>query len=224
MSQKSKPTPSEDSSEFKVADRRRWADDEDGSPSGEQDPNAPEASKSDDDEQGDSTEEVTPRQPTIIDEYRQRTESAEQKLHEYIDAFKQFRMEQEGVRERLNSDVDRRVTLQFGELVGDLLGSVDELDMALAHAGQDEASQTFARGVQMVRNKFIETLERRGVERVTLDGEEFDPNIAEAIRLDPVDDSNMNGKVTQTLRPGYRVGDHVIRAAQVAVGRHDGGR
>jgi len=186
-------------SEFKVEDRRHWTQE-----------------NRDD---GEELAESAPAKPTIIDEYRGRAEQAEAKLLEYIDAFKQFRKEQEHVRERLNRDVQRKVELQFGELVGELLHSVDDLDLALAHVGNGEDAQNLVKGVRMVRNKFIETLERHGVERMDLDGEVFDPNTAEAIRMDPVDDDGKNGKITATLRPGYRLGGHIIRAAQVAVGR-----
>jgi len=185
-------------SEFKVDDRRHWQ-------------------REGEDDAGDVTE-AAPAKPTIIEEYRERAEQAEQKLHEYIDAFKQFRQEQEEVRVRLNRDVQRKVELQFGELVGELLLSIDDLDLALAHVGNGEGAQNLARGVQMVRNKFVETLERHGIERMEPDGEDFDPNTTEAIRMDSVDEDK-DGKITETLRPGYRLGGHIIRAAQVAVGR-----
>jgi molecular chaperone GrpE len=71
----------------------------------------------------------------------------------------------------------------------------------------------------MARDGFLATLERHGIERIAPDGEPFDPNEAEAIRVDPVDSSAADGKVTETLQPGYRLGEFVIRAARVAVGR-----
>ena len=40
------------------------------------------------------------------------------------------------------------------------------------------------------------------------------------MRVDPVDDAEQDGVVTETLRPGYRLGDNLIRPARVAVGRH----
>ncbi len=185
-----------DETEFKVDDRRHWK------------------------QEGDveDLEEVEPAKPTIIDEYRQRADQAERKLHEYIEAFKEFRKEQENVRVRLNRDIQRKVDLRFGELVGELLNSVDDLDRALAHVGDGEGAQSLARGVRMVRNKFLETLERHGVERMEPDGEIFDPNTTEAIRMDSVGE-DQDGRITETLRPGYRLGEHIIRAAQVAVGR-----
>ena len=73
-------------------------------------------------------------------------------------------------------------------------------------------------GVTLVRDRFLATLERNGVERIDPAGEEFDPNVAEALRVDPVDSPDLDGKVTLVLRPGYRLGERVLRAAQVAVG------
>ena len=58
------------------------------------------------------------------------------------------------------------------------------------------------------------------MERLAPCASKFDPNEAEAVRVDPVDDPERDGCVTETLRPGYRMGDLVIRPARVAVGRH----
>lgn len=183
---------------FRVEDRRHWI--------------------SPDDE---PAREVTPRPPSMIDEYRERTEASEKKLQEYIEAFKGFKKEQEEFRERLNRDVDRRVDLQFGGLVEELLEAMDNLDLALEHAAEVPEAENLARGVELARRRFLEALERHGVEKVDPTGEDFDPNEAEAMRVDPVSEAAMSGKVTDVLRPGYRLRDRVIRPARVAVGRHN---
>ncbi len=51
-------------------------------------------------------------------------------------------------------------------------------------------------------------------------GAPFDPNEAEAVRVDAVDTPEKDDTITEILRPGYRLGDRVLRAARVAVGRH----
>lgn len=188
-------------SEFRVQDRRHSAQDE-------------EATKA-------SDAAVEPRKPTIIDEYRQRTEQAESKLQEYIEAFKQREREQDESRARLERDVDRKVELKFGGLVGELLETMDALDLSLSHLPDNPEVETLFHGVKMARDGFLATLERHGIERIAPDGATFDPNEAEAIRVDPVNSTADDGKVTQTLQPGYRLGDYVIRAARVAVGRFD---
>ena len=197
--------------EYRVADRRHWAD-------------ASELEEVEAPNDGAETDEPAPRQPTLIDEFRERAEAAERQLQEYIEAFKKFREEQDEFRQRLNRDVERRVELSFGEMVSELLDSMDDLDLALEHASRTPEAESLAQGVELARKRFLATLERHGVTPVTPDGEEFDPNEAEAVRMDPVDAADENGKVTETLRTGYRLGERVIRAARVAVGRYAGSK
>ena len=185
--------------EFRVSDRRHWVDAED--------------SESDD------SGPAEPARPTVLEGYRQRAEQAEVKLREYIEAFKRSQEEQEQFRARMSRDVERRVDLQFGELVAELLELLDDLDLALNHVADVPEARPLAEGVVLARDRFLSALERRGVRRVSPDGAPFDPNEAEAMRVDPVPSPEADGTVTETLRPGYTLGDRVIRAARVAVGR-----
>ncbi len=189
----------------KVKDRRHWAREKDAAA-----------------EEGEA--EPTSTLPTVVDEFRKRAEAAEAKLQEYIAAFKQAQAEQEEFRARLSRDVDRRVDLKFGNLVADLLDAVDDLDLALAHVEGVPQAAPIAQGVSLARDRFLTTLQRHGVVRMQLDGEPFDPNLAEAVRVDEVDSAERNGKVTETVRVGYALGDRVVRAARVAVGRLAGNR
>ena len=109
--------PEEDA--FRVEDRRHWVHPDD-----------------------DPAREAAPRTPSMIDEYRERSEAAERKLQEYIEAFKGFKKEQEDFRERMNRDVDRRVDLQFGGLVEELLEAMDNLDLALDHVAEVPEAET----------------------------------------------------------------------------------
>jgi molecular chaperone GrpE len=186
--------------EFRVEDRRHWQHVEE---SGE-------------------AEEAAPARPSVLDEYRQRAEEAEQKLLEYIEAFKKHQSDQEQVRVRLARDVDRRVDLKFGELVGELLETMDDLDRSLEHVKDVPEAAPLAEGVAIARDRFLATLQKHGVEQISPQGEPFDPHEAEAVRVDPVESSADDQRVTETLQPGYRLGDRVIRAAKVAVGRHGG--
>jgi molecular chaperone GrpE len=190
-----------DEQTMKVEDKRHWARERDA-----------------DDTTGEETRDAPSTTPSFVDELRLRAEAAEHKLRDYIAAFQQARTEHEQFRERLLRDVDRRVDLKFGELVENLVEGLDDLDLALTHveAASDDA---LARGVALARDRFVAALARHGVVRIDVAGADFDPNVAEAIRLDPVSDPALDGKVTTTLRPGYRIGERVFRPARVAVGR-----
>jgi len=189
---------------FRVQDRRHWADG-----TGEADPP--------DDRPGDV------RTTSIVDEYRERAEAAEARLQEYIDAFKRFRAEQEEVRVRLARDVDRKTEARFGELVAELLDLVDNLELALEHAPRDTTATSLVRGIDLARKQFLATLEAHGVHRFGEAGIPFDPNEAEAVRVDAVEQAAADGTVTEVLKPGYRLAGRVLRAARVAVGRRIAG-
>jgi molecular chaperone GrpE (heat shock protein) len=161
-----------------------------------------------------------PRKPSLIEEYRQRTEAAESKLLEYIEAYKRHQAEQDDFRARLAQDIDRKVDLKFGSLVEALLQTVDDLDRALSHVASSHETASLARGVAMARDRFLSVLASHGVTPLVLDDVPFDPNEAEAVRIDPVDDPTRHNFVTETLQPGYRLGERILRPARVAVGRH----
>jgi molecular chaperone GrpE len=201
-SAESTDTPPTEEPTFRVEDRRHWAD-----PADEDD--------SAHDRRGTST-----RSPSIVDEHRERADAAEARLQEYIEAFKRFRAEQDEVRARLARDVDRKVEGRFGDLVSQLVETMDDLELALDHARQAPGAEGLVRGVELARKRFLDTLAAVGVERFGSPGVAFDPNEAEALRVDPVPTAAADGTVTEVLRPGYRLAGRVLRAARVAVGRH----
>ena len=192
-----------DTDEFRVDDRRHWVDaDPDGN-----------------DENGDAVP-VAPVRPSVIDEYRERAEKAEQTLQEYIDAHKKFKLEQEQVRERLNRRVEHEVALKFGELVGEQLEFLDDMERAMSHARASDDQASLLEGLEIARKRFLATLQRHGVEPFSPTGEAFDPERDEALRVDTMATNEQDGLVTETLRAGYMLNDRVLRAARVAVGRH----
>ena len=203
MAEETETTMHADRPTLKVEDKRHWAR-----------KSAGEAA-----ENGKEADEAPSLHPTLVDEYRLRAEAAETKLHEYIAAFKQAQADHEGFRERLTRDVDRKVDLKFGSLVAELLEALDDLDLALAHVEGVAEAQPLARGVSLARDRFLATLTRHGISRLALDGEEFDPNLAEAVQVVEPEAPDMDGKVAATLRPGYALGERVIRPARVAVAR-----
>lgn len=196
---------------IRVEDRRHWARDPDGSENAEAD----EAAGAD--AEREEHLEVVPTEELKIQ--RERAEAAERKLQEFAAAYQQFRAEQEQVRARLERDVESKVELRFGVLVAGLLEAVDDLDRALEHARDIPEAAPLARGVELARDRFLADLLKSGVERLDLTGSEFDPNVAEAVSLEPVDDRALDGRVVTTLRPGYRLGERVVRPARVTVGR-----
>ncbi len=148
-----------------------------------------------------------------------RAEGAERKLAEFQIAYSTWKAEQEQVRARLERDLARKVDLRFGDLAVDGRTVVDDLDLAVEHAAGVPEAGALATGVTMARDRFLTAIQKLGVERLDLDGAEFDPNVAEAVAVVPAASPEADGKIAKTLQPGYRLGDRVIRPARVVVSR-----
>jgi molecular chaperone GrpE len=156
------------------------------------------------------------------EDYRTRAEAAERRLEETVAAYRAMQAETEALRGRLTRDAERQLELRFAALVRELLSTVDDLELALSHVRAVREAEPLADGVRLAVQKFLATLERVGVARLEPDGRPFDPATAEAVRVDSVEDPDRDGTVTETLRPGYALGEQLIRPASVAVGRRSG--
>lgn len=117
--------------------------------------------------------------------------------------------------QRETEDVRRYAT---ESVLADLLPVLDNLGLAIEHAGGDAACKNLVMGVEMTRKIFLDTLKKHGLECVGACGEAFDPGVHEAIGTvcEPGKDEGCVAKVAQ---PGYVLKGRVIRPAKVLVNK-----
>ena len=77
------------------------------------------------------------------------------------------------------------------------------------------------KGVLLITGKLDSAMRSAGLERIDALGQPFDPYLHEAF-LHQVHPTIPAGHVSLVMRPGYRMGDRVLRAAQVAVSQGAG--
>jgi molecular chaperone GrpE len=111
------------------------------------------------------------------------------------------------------------------DLIRDLLPVVDDLERALsASAGSPEAlapsdaAGGLRRGVELIHRQLVDVLRRRGVEPFESVGREFDPAWHEAIAYEP-GSGRPDGEIIAEVRRGYRIGQRLLRPAQVRVAK-----
>jgi molecular chaperone GrpE len=117
--------------------------------------------------------------------------------------------------ERERRDLSDAVT---ADLVRDVLPAVDDLERALAAPASDDAAAAYRKGVELIHRRLLDTLRKRGVEPLDVVGQDFDPNWHEAVAHDP-GEGHRDGEITAELRRGYRIGQRLLRPAQVRVAR-----
>ena len=104
------------------------------------------------------------------------------------------------------------------DIIRDVLPAVDDLERALAAPAIGETAASYRRGVELIHRQLIEALRKRGVEPLDVLGKDFDPNWHEAIAHEP-GGSHRDGEITGEIRPGYRIGQRLLRPAQVKVAK-----
>ena len=120
---------------------------------------------------------------------------------------------------RKRTERERREFAEWAaaELLGDVLSVVDDFERALAAAAPPEA-QKFREGVELIHRQLMEVVKKRGVQPLTVVGEDFDPTLHQAVAYDETPGAR-DGEVVGELRRGYRLGEKLLRPALVRVAK-----
>ena len=139
-------------------------------------------------------------------------EKAKAQSDEYLDLaqrkqaeFANYRRRTEGIRAEAFDDGRR-------EAISQLLPIVDNLERALAAAGEEDALKS---GVEMVLRQTREALTKMGVEEIDPQGQPFDAELMNAVMQGT--EEGEPGTVCMVLQKGYKLGERVIRHAMVKV-------
>jgi len=103
-------------------------------------------------------------------------------------------------------------------LITELLPILDNMDRALQAPQTSEETRSFAQGFEMIRQQFLEKLEKAGMKEIAADGETFDPTRHEAVMAVESEDHPAD-TVINVVEKGYTLGEKVLRAAKVIVTR-----
>jgi len=191
-------------SEIRVTDRRRRFLDEDAN------------------SEADATADIPNLKPSYVAELEARTEAAEKLTQEVQSRFEQLRnqlqRETDETRQRLNRAADERAERGKADFIAGLLPVLDNLQRATEAAESGSTPEQIAEGVRRTAASFESALAAAGVEPIKSVGQEFDPELHEAVETVPVQPDE-EGKVVSEYTSGYRIGDRLLRAARVKVGR-----
>ena len=100
-----------------------------------------------------------------------------------------------------------------------LLPVLDDFDRAKKIADDDNTEETFSEGVNLVYQKLQGILSQRGLKAMETEGQDFDPELHEALSEIPAPSEEMKGKIIDTIEKGYLLKDKIIRHAKVVVAK-----
>ena len=135
---------------------------------------------------------------------------AQKLADERLEDLRRLQAEFVNFKNRTSREKEQLRDFVSGDMITALLPVLDDIEAA-RKAG-DLTDGPFA----AIATKLEETLTRQGLERIGDVGEAFDPTVHEAVLQQPTDQVEPD-HVSLVLRSGFKIGDRVVRAAQVAV-------
>ena len=160
--------------------------------------------------------------PSYVEELEARAKAAEQKTLEVNSRFEQLRKqlqkETDETRQRLNKAADERARREKADFIAGLVPVLDNLQRVTEAAEAGSSPDVLVEGVRATAASFEKALAAAGVEPINAVGEQFDPQLHEAVETVEVAPED-EGKVVAQYAPGYKMGERLLRPARVKVGR-----
>jgi molecular chaperone GrpE len=116
---------------------------------------------------------------------------------------------------RVEQEREEIARLSNAAMIINLLPLMDDLERALDSVDTRLAGMTWLDGLRLIHRKFQALLEMNAVTEIEADGQDFDPNVHEAVTFGPGEEN----KVIAVVQKGYRLGGRVLRPAMVVVGK-----
>lgn len=141
--------------------------------------------------------------------YKEQIEHLEDRVKRQLAEFENFRN---------RSEKEKHAMFETGakSVIEKMLPVVDNFERGLATVPEDKKEDPFVDGMNRVYKQLLTELENIGVKPIEAVGQEFDPNLHNAV-MQVASEEYESGIVAQELQKGYTYHDMVVRHSMVAV-------
>ncbi len=185
----------------------------------------------------DLDEEIEPIEPEMVHEdeddvvSEDESENPKAALKKVKDELKQAKQEKmdmltnwqkdkaEFINARKRDEEAKQEIIKYSNqmLIGDLLPIIDGYEQAKAQPTWTTVDEAWRKGIEAIIDKVYGALKKVGVESYGTVGDQFDPNIYEALGQEPTTEKEKDHTVSMVMQKGYKLHDKVIRVALVKV-------
>ncbi len=161
--------------------------------------------------------------PSFVEELEKKLSDSQKKIEEVLSSYKEVKQESaaeiQKARERIQNEFNRRTAKTKSDLASKFIDILENFERALAIASQKHSFDSLLEGVQLIRNQFIAALAEHDVTELNVEGQPFNPELAEAVGVIDVESPEHDQMILEVVNKGYRMGDLLIRPAKVKIGR-----
>jgi molecular chaperone GrpE len=138
------------------------------------------------------------------------------KAAEYLDGWQRARADFANYKKRADKERDEAFQVAAAETLKKLLPVIDDFDRAVSNVPPEKVEDEVIKGFSLIHRKLLALLESNNIQVINPVGEEFNPQLHEALGQDQSSDV-ASGHITTVLQKGYMYGDRVLRPALVRI-------
>lgn len=147
---------------------------------------------------------------------KEKKDKKDEKIEELTDRVRRQMAEFDNFRKRTEKEKTQMFETGAKSIVEKILSVVDNFERGLAAVTEEEKGTPFVEGMEKIYKQMMTVLEEAGVKPIEAVGQEFDPNLHNAVMH--VEDENVaENTIVDVFQSGFRLGDKVIRFAMVKV-------
>lgn len=137
-------------------------------------------------------------------------------IEDLQDRLKRQMAEFDNFRKRTEKEKSTMYEIGARDIIEKILPVLDNFERGLANMPEDEKGNSFAEGIEKIYKQFVKILEDAGVETIEAVGQQFDPNLHNAV-MHIEDEKFGENEISQELQKGYRYRGTVVRHSMVQV-------
>lgn len=160
--------------------------------------------------------EVSLVEHDTLEALQDQLETALAKAEENWNLYLGARAEMENIRKRAERDLQNAHKFALEKFIDELLPVKDSLEMGVAAASETVDINKLREGSELTLRMLSTALEKFGVQEINPVGAKFNPELHEAMAMQPSEQTEPN-TVLQVIQKGYVLNDRLIRPAMVIV-------
>jgi molecular chaperone GrpE len=135
---------------------------------------------------------------------------------EYLDGWQRLRADVANKSKDERASAERTENMIREEIISDIIPILDSFDMAMGSENWNTVDMTWRKGIEHIRAQCMEMLEKHGIAAFGKVGEQFDPEIHEAVK-EVGGTKEKQHTIVRIIRFGYKIGETLLRPAQVII-------
>ena len=147
---------------------------------------------------------------------KEKKDKKDEKIEELTDRLTRQMAEFDNFRKRTEKEKSQMYEIGAKDIIEKILPVVDNFERGIAAVPEEEKSNPFAEGMEKIYKQLMTTLEEIGVKPIEAVGQEFDPDLHNAV-MHLEDEEVGENIITEEFQKGYLYRDSVVRHSMVKV-------